>query len=118
MMLLGALGLPLIATGTPAGFVAGAVLAFSAGWGWTGLLLATTLRLVPGQAEQAGHTVQVGVYAGATVAPFAFGALSSAAGFTWAALAAAAAGLAGAVSITAGARLARGARRQEPGAGH
>lgn len=105
MMLAGALGLTLIAIGSPVAFVLGAALAFSAGWGWTGLLLATTLRLVSHQAENAGHTVQVGVYAGATVAPFAFGALSSAYGFTSAALVAAGAALAATASMTAGTRL-------------
>lgn len=107
MMLIGALGLALIAIGTPVTFLLGAVLAFSAGWGWTGLLLATTLRLVPGRAENAGHTVQVGIYAGATVAPFAFGALSSALSFAAAALIAAVAACAGTASITAGALMLR-----------
>jgi hypothetical protein len=80
----------------------GFLLTFSAGWGWTGLLLATTLRLVPGRAENAGHTVQVGIYAGAAVAPFAFGALSSVLGFAGAALIAAVAAVAGAALTTAG----------------
>jgi predicted MFS family arabinose efflux permease len=107
MMLTGALGLALIAIGTPVTFVLGAVLTFSAGWGWTGLLLATTLRLLPGRAENAGHTVQVGIYAGAAIAPFAFGVLSSALGFTGAALIAAVAAVAGAASTTAGALVLR-----------
>ncbi|WP_434592079.1 MFS transporter [Streptomyces sp. A5-4] len=103
MMLTGGVGLALIAVGSPTAFVIGAVLAFSAGWGWTGLLLATTLRLVPGRAENAGHTVQVGIYAGATVAPFAFGALSSTFGFASAALVAAVAAVGGAAATVAGA---------------
>ncbi|WP_134715083.1 MFS transporter [Saccharomonospora xinjiangensis] len=114
MMLTGAAGLALIAIGTPATFVLGAVLAFSAGWGWTGLLLSTTLRLVPGRAENAGHTIQVGVYTGATIAPFAFGAISGALTFSIAALAAAAAGLAGAAAMAAGARELRGRQRSAP----
>ncbi|MER7617819.1 MFS transporter [Nonomuraea wenchangensis] len=107
MMLTGGLGLALIAIGTATTFVLGAILAFSAGWGWTGLLLATTLRLVPGRTEDAGHTVQIGVYAGATVAPFAFGALSSALGFPATALLAAVAAVAAAAAMTAGALLLR-----------
>ena len=98
MMLTGGLGLAQIAIGTSTTFVLGAILAFSAGWGWTGLLLATTLRLVPGRTEDAGHTVQVGVYAGATIAPFAFGALSNAFGLLATALVAAVA------AVAAGAR--------------
>ena len=54
-----------------------AILAFTAGWGWTGLLLATARRLVSACGETAGHTVQVGV-----VAPYIFGALTNTLGFT------------------------------------
>ncbi|MEV4754450.1 MFS transporter [Micromonospora sp. NPDC049559] len=107
MMLTGGLGLALIAIGTSTTFVLGAILAFSAGWGWTGLLLATTLRLVPGRTEDAGHTVQVGVYAGATIAPFAFGALSSTFGFPATALVAAVAAVAAAAAMASGALLLR-----------
>ncbi|MFI6790653.1 MFS transporter [Nonomuraea sp. NPDC050383] len=107
MMLTGALGLMMIAIGTPVTFVLGAALAFSAGWGWTGLLLATTLRLVAHQAENAGHTVQIGVYTGATIAPYAFAALSDAFGYAGSALLAATAALAAAASMTAGTLLSR-----------
>ncbi|MFG1709301.1 MFS transporter [Nonomuraea sp. M3C6] len=107
MMLTGGLGLALIAIGTSTTFVLGAILAFSAGWGWTGLLLATTLRLVPGRTEDAGHTVQIGLYAGAAIAPFAFGALSSTFGFPVTALVAAVAAVAAGAAMTAGALLLR-----------
>ncbi|MEV0150337.1 MFS transporter [Nonomuraea sp. NPDC050733] len=107
MMLTGALGLMLVAIGTPATFVLGAALAFSAGWGWTGLLLATTLRLVAHQAENAGHTVQIGVYTGATVAPYTFAALSDAFGYAGSALIAATAALAAAAAMTGGTLLSR-----------
>lgn len=101
MMLSGAAGLALIAAGSPVTFLAGAVLAFSAGWGWTGLLLSAALRLLPDRAENAGHTVQVGVYTGATIAPFTFGALSASLGFAAAALLAAAAALTAAALMAA-----------------
>src|SRR5690606_40860707 len=55
----GGAGLALISLGSPATFLIGAVLAFSAGWGWTGLLLASAIHLLPGRAENAGHLVQV-----------------------------------------------------------
>lgn len=100
-----AANLPLIATSTPTGFLIGAIAAFAAGWGWTGLLLATTLQLVPGRAEQAGHTVQIGVYTGAAIAPFTFSALSTTFGFDTAALVAAGAGLLATVFLTIGANL-------------
>ncbi|MEV0046774.1 MFS transporter [Nocardia rhamnosiphila] len=105
MMFTGAAGLALIATGTPTGFLIGAILAFAAGWGWTGLLLATTLRLVPDRAEQAGHTVQVGIYTGAAIAPFTFSTLSTTFGFDTAALIAATAGLAATALLATGAKL-------------
>jgi predicted MFS family arabinose efflux permease len=107
MMLTGGLGLALIAIGTPTTFLLGAVLAFSAGWGWTGLLLATTLRLVAHRAENAGHTVQTGIYTGATIAPYSFAALSQALGFAGAALIAATGAFAAAGAMTAGTRLSR-----------
>lgn len=107
MMLTGGLGLALIAIGTPTTFVLGAALAFSAGWGWTGLLLATTLRLVARKAENAGHTVQIGVYTGAAIAPYTFAALSGAVGFAGAALIAAIAAFAAAAAMAAGALLSR-----------
>ncbi|MEO3840185.1 MFS transporter [Streptomyces sp. B22F1] len=111
MMLAGGLGLALISTGTPATFVLGAMLAFSAGWGWTGLLLATALHLVPNRTENAGHTVQVGIYTGAAVAPFAFAALSDTVGHTAATLACAAAAVAAAGAVVTGSLLFAGARR-------
>ncbi|MFD4833853.1 MFS transporter [Streptomyces uncialis] len=114
MMASGGIGLVLISTGSPTAFLAGAVLAFSAGWGWTGLLLAAALRLVPDRAEHAGHTVQVGIYTGATVAPFAFAALTGAVGFAGASLAAATAAFAGAAATTAGAFLLRPPARSTP----
>jgi len=82
-------------------------LAFSAGWGWTGLLLATTLRLVPSKAENAGHTVQIGIYTGASIAPYTFAALSSAFGYAGTALIAATAAFAAAAAMTAGTLLSR-----------
>ncbi|MEV4100173.1 MFS transporter [Nonomuraea sp. NPDC049649] len=105
MMLSGGAGLALISLGSPATFLIGAVLAFSAGWGWTGLLLASAIHLLPGRAENAGHLVQVGIYTGATVAPFGFGALSAALGITGATLTAAAATFIAAVLIAADASL-------------
>ncbi|MEU5877781.1 hypothetical protein [Spirillospora sp. NPDC047279] len=80
----------------------------------TGLLLATAIRLLPGRAEDAGHTVQVGVHAGATVAPFGFSALASGLGFAGAALTAAGAALAAALLLAWGARLLRAAEDVSP----
>jgi cyanate permease len=115
MMLAGGFGLALVALSTPVTFVLGAVLAFSAGWGWTGLLLATALRVVGGRAENAGHTVQMGLYTGATIAPYTFAALSDAFGFAAAALTAATLALAAAGAMSGGALLmASGATTRRP----
>ncbi|WP_180985705.1 MFS transporter [Streptomyces sp. CB02959] len=76
MMLTGAVGLGVIVVGTPAAFVAGAVLAVAGGWGWTGLLLAATMRLLPGESARAGAAMQGGLFAGAAVGPLSFGVLS------------------------------------------
>ncbi|MBA8926155.1 MFS family permease [Kutzneria viridogrisea] len=107
MMLSGALGLVLIALGTPVTFVLGAVLVVAGGWGWTGLLLSAVLRLLPGQAARAGATVQIGLFGGAALAPFAFGALSSSVGTSTAVLLAAGCALAGALAVRVGAALTR-----------
>lgn len=107
MMLTGGVRLALVAMATPATFVLGAVLAFSAGWGWTGLLLATTLRLVGPNAENAGHTVQTGIFTGAAVAPYSFAALSASFGPTSATLVAAMGAIAAAAAMTVGTLLSR-----------
>ncbi|MGF6885706.1 MFS family permease [Nocardia sp. GAS34] len=80
MMFSGAIGLALISMATIGTFTIGALLAVAGGWGWTGLLLAAIMRLLPGQGAKAGATVQIGLFGGAAVAPFAFGAASAAFG--------------------------------------
>ncbi|MER7990909.1 MFS transporter [Streptomyces noursei] len=76
MMLTGTVGLAVIVVGTPVAFVAGALLAVAGGWGWTGLLLAATMRLLPGESARAGAAMQGGLFAGAAVGPLSFGVLS------------------------------------------
>lgn len=107
MMFAGGTGLAHVAVGTPVAFFAGALLVFTAGWGWTGLLLATTIRLLPGHAATAGRSVQVGLYSGAAPAPYAFGTLSAAAGYPAAALGAAVTALATAPILVGARRLRR-----------
>lgn len=102
MMLSGALGLALTAFGTPVAFTVGAVLAVAGGWGWTGLLLASVMRLLDGQGARAGAWVQAGLFTGAAVAPFAFGAIAGDIGIPGAVLLAAVTALAGAGAMIAG----------------
>ncbi|WP_274912571.1 MFS transporter [Streptomyces sp. WZ-12] len=76
MMLTGTAGLATIVAGTPVAFLIGALLAVAGGWGWTGLLLAATMRLMPGESARAGAAMQGGLFAGGAVGPLSFGALS------------------------------------------
>ncbi|MCO5967611.1 MFS transporter [Actinoallomurus soli] len=102
MMLSGALGLALTAFGTPVTFVIGAILAVAGGWGWTGLLLASVMRLLDGQGARAGAWMQAGLFTGAAVTPFTFGVVTGAIGVPGAVLLAAATALAGTLTMAAG----------------
>jgi predicted MFS family arabinose efflux permease len=99
LLIAGAGGFGLLATGVPAPFVVGALLAFALGWGWPGLFNLAVVdrhREAPGAAT--GIT-QTGIYVGAAGGPAAFGAISAGAGFEAAWGAAAAFALSGAVVI-------------------
>lgn len=58
-------------------FVAGAVLAFSAGWGWNGLFSLAIVRNYPSQAARATGITAVGSRTGGVVGPLIFGATVS-----------------------------------------
>jgi predicted MFS family arabinose efflux permease len=107
MMLSGTIGLALISLGTPVTFLAGALLAVAGGWGWTGLLLAAVMRLLPGQGAKAGATIQIGLFGGAAIAPLAFGAATTALGISATVLLAALVVAGGIGSLVAGMRLLR-----------
>ncbi|AKA08968.1 hypothetical protein SAZ_32280 [Streptomyces noursei ZPM] len=118
MMLTGTVGLAVIVVGTPVAFVAGALLAVAGGWGWTGLLLAATMRLLPGESARAGAAMQGGLFAGAAVGPLSFGVLSGQLGIPTTVGIAAVGPLLGALLLGVGIRaLARdGAGRAAPAA--
>ncbi|MCP2338859.1 MFS transporter [Actinomadura rupiterrae] len=114
MMLAGGVGLLITAAGNPVCFVAGAALTVAGGWGWTGLLFAAVLRVLPGEGARAGGQVQLGLFTGAAVAPFAFGAVSGTLGLRATLLIAALVAGLGAVAMTAGTNLLRRAENPRP----
>jgi hypothetical protein len=102
MMLVGAAGLLVIALGTPATFLVGALLVVAGLWGWNGLRVASAIRLLPGSPARALGGLQVGFFSGATAAPLIFGALSEAVGVGGALLAVAVCAIAGAGAVATG----------------
>lgn len=101
MILMGCVGLTVISIGTPVAFLGGALLLVMGLWGWNGLLVASTIRLLPGSSARALGSLQVGFFAGATAAPILFGAVSAEVGFVGALLAVAASAVAGAGVVAA-----------------
>ena len=78
----GTVGYLLLSTGTLAGFVAGAALAFGAGWAWPGLLFLALVRRFPLAAGRPSGQVQRGMFVGAMVGPFLFGVVADSVSFT------------------------------------
>jgi MFS family permease len=74
MLLLGALGYTLLAFGANRVFlVAGTILAFGAGWGWTGLHNFAVVRGSPGAPGVATAVTQTGILLGGVLGPVVFG---------------------------------------------
>jgi MFS family permease len=91
LMATGAIGALLLGVGSPPLLVAGALLAYGFGWGWSGL---TYFLVVRGPAEHAGSTssvIQAGGMAGSATGPLAMGLLLHVTGYAvaWACVAAA-----------------------------
>jgi predicted MFS family arabinose efflux permease len=78
---IGSVGFFLLAAGSPGAIVAGAALAYAAGWGWTGLFMYAVVRLNPRALAAATGIAQTGVYAGSASGPLAFGLLAHSASF-------------------------------------
>jgi MFS family permease len=104
-LMLGAVGLVLLAVpGAPA-LVAGTVLAFGFGWSWPGLLQFAVVRMHPEAPAAATSIVQVGVYGGGFVGPIAFGFIATHASFQVAWLAGAVAMLLAGLLMVVGRRM-------------
>ena len=69
LVFFGMLGVFAMASDTPGLVIAGTVLAFSAGWGWPGLLLVGLLRYAPNAAAKVTGRFQVGTALGAGIRP-------------------------------------------------
>jgi predicted MFS family arabinose efflux permease len=104
-LLLGALGLMLLAVPGAAALVIGTVLAFGLGWSWPGLLQFAVVRLNPSAPAAASSIVQAGVYAGGFIGPIGFGFIAAHASFPAAWLTGAAAMLLAGVLMVLGRRM-------------
>lgn len=105
LLLVGAVGLALLAVpGVPA-LAAGVLLGFGFGWAFPGLVNVAVVQLHPQAPAAATSITQTGVYAGGCVGPLAFGATAAARGYPTAWLGAAAAMLVAAGLILLGRRL-------------
>lgn len=106
----GAGGYALLAVGTPAVFVIGALLTYGAGWAWTGLFHFAIVKDNRLAAASATGVVQTGLSLGAALGPLGFGVLAELTSYRTAWLATAGLSLAGALTIRVGRRMVRRSR--------
>jgi predicted MFS family arabinose efflux permease len=79
LLFLGAPGFALLAwPGSPPAMFFGTILAFGAGWGWTGLYHLAIIRLRPHAPAAATGAASTALFVGAVAGPWGFGALASA----------------------------------------
>jgi predicted MFS family arabinose efflux permease len=107
LLVAGALGFALLATGEAALFVLGVFVAFALGWGWPGLFnlaVVDSNRDAPGAAT---GVTQTGIYVGAAAGPAAYGVVSAELGYSAAWAVSGGLCIAGALAFLYAARLAR-----------
>jgi MFS family permease len=107
LLTVGAAGYALLAAGAPAPFVAGSLLAYGAGWTWTGLFHYAIVKDNRLTAAAATGFVQTGLSLGAALGPLAFGVVASATSYRTAWLWNAVLTLVAAVTIRGGRRIVR-----------
>lgn len=100
----GAVGYLLLAPGRVFTHLAGAAVAFGAGWAWPGLFNLAVVRLNPGAPAAATGITQTGVYVGALTGPILFGFAVDAVGYEAAWIGAAVSSLGAAVGMVIGRR--------------
>ncbi|MFE9955930.1 MFS transporter [Micromonospora sp. NPDC005299] len=105
MLVVGAVGLVLLAVAGPVPLVAGVVLGFGLGWAWPGLMNFAVVRLHPQAPAAATSITQTGVYAGGCLGPLGLGTIAEAAGYPAMWVTAAAAMLLAALFMLTGSRL-------------
>lgn len=76
-LVLGSVGLALLAVPGTWALVLGTTLGFGLGWAWPGLLQFAVVRLNPSAPAAASSIVQTGVYAGGFIGPVGFGYLAA-----------------------------------------
>ena len=111
LLLVGTVGYTLLAIGTPAVFVVGALLAYTGGWTWPGLLHFAVVRDNRRGAASATGIVQTGLSLGSALGPFSFGILVEATSYQAAWLAAGVVAIAAALTFRIGRRMIRHSRR-------
>lgn len=104
MMAVGSLGYVVIATGTTVGVTAGALIAFTIGWGWSGLMGLILVRAHPDAPASASGIVLTGAAIGGIVGPASTGWVAEAIAFEGAWVLASAMAVAGAVAAWLGGR--------------
>ncbi|MEU4553978.1 MFS transporter [Micromonospora violae] len=81
MLLVGAVGLGLLALTGSAPLVVGVVLGFGLGWAWPGLMNFAVVRLHPQSPAAATSITQTGVYAGGCLGPLSLGPVAAHLGY-------------------------------------
>lgn len=102
MMVMGTVGLGMDSLRTPELFLIGMFVVVIGLFGWNGLLVAASIRLLPGGSAKILGWLQVGFFTGATVAPMIFGILINAVGVRGTLLTAAVCAIAGVSVILLG----------------
>ena len=110
LLTVGAAGYVLLAAGPVPAFVAGGVLAYGAGWAWTGLFHFAVIRDNRGAAASVTGFVQTGLSLGAASGPLLFGVVAQTWSYSAAWFTAAALSLAGAVTVRVSRRMVRRSR--------
>lgn len=109
----GAVGFFLISSGAVLLVVLGTLLAFGAGWGWTGLFNFAVVKTNPGAPAAATGVTQTGAFTGAALGPLVFGILVERASYDTAWIASGVVALCAAAAVFVGLKLLTNRRDDE-----